>query len=218
MFRSGCCSFTRSAPLRRALARQLIVRTRSPGVHSRMSANSIAFALRARDLVADVRLRLVRREQRVQRLDARIDAQRLAPAEPLSQEWKPSRSVARTSSGPSANAPKRVAAQRQLERAALAGSEPDARGFGLAALSPRGQRHEDVDAVGADRRRELDRREHLLALERTLAVERSVAWRPRITGERRAATAASANGAASAISSTRPSTSPASSPTAARPA
>ena len=40
MFRSGYCSFTQSSP-RSAVARQLTRRTRSPGCHSRRSANSM---------------------------------------------------------------------------------------------------------------------------------------------------------------------------------
>jgi hypothetical protein len=39
-FRSGCASLTQSVP-RRALARQLIRRSRSPGVKGLRSANSI---------------------------------------------------------------------------------------------------------------------------------------------------------------------------------
>ena len=63
------------------VARQLMRRTRSPGAHSRMSANSMPSPLRPRGLVADEDLRLERREHRAQRLDARIDAQRLRRAD-----------------------------------------------------------------------------------------------------------------------------------------
>ena len=66
----------------RALARQLIERTRSPGANSRRSANSSPSPFCARDLVAGERLRGDRRDDPAQRLGQRVDAQRVRPVEP----------------------------------------------------------------------------------------------------------------------------------------
>ena len=74
VFRSGCWSFTQRLAAPRARAP---VDPPQPvaGLPRRTSANSIPVALRARHLVADEHLRLVRGQQRVQRLDARVDAE-----------------------------------------------------------------------------------------------------------------------------------------------
>jgi hypothetical protein len=128
-----------------------------------------AVALRARELVADERLRLERSEQRVHRLDARIDAQRLSSpcvrfprveAEAVARAQQHRADGKRTP----ARAAKRhvdVARARQHKRACIPAFHAE--------LTRNGQ--QKLDAIRTARRRELDRKRNEVALERAVAVE-----------------------------------------------
>jgi len=71
-----------------------------------------------------------------------------------------------------AERPPALAADRQLERAWLAGPEPERAQVASAGRELVGQRQQQLQAVDSQRRRELDRGDRLVALERPLPVER----------------------------------------------
>ena len=150
MLRSGCCSFTQSSR-RSALARQLTRRTRSPGCHSRRSANSIpsprarATWLPAKTCVssgATSERSVSSRRVDAQRLRARRAAPPTSEAEPVAgaDEHRPERERAPA-----------VAAQRQLER-----PRPRRRAGGRAAWPSLGRSSRGSGRTGRDGRRRAD--------------------------------------------------------------
>src|SRR5581483_8343665 len=82
-----------------------------------------AVALCARDLVPDEHLRLERRQQRVQRLDARVDAQRLASADAPFPGVEAEAVVRADERRAEDERPPADTAERQLERARVGRGE-----------------------------------------------------------------------------------------------
>ena len=119
--RSGCLSLTISSP-RRALARQLTDRSRSPGTKPRVSANSSPSALDAtHELPARAASRAALRGSAEARGAGR--SQRVGPTERPSQTSMPMRPRARTRRSPSSYGAPAVAAKGQGHRPLLPGSQ-----------------------------------------------------------------------------------------------
>ena len=119
-FRSACSSFTHSSP-RRALARQLIRRTRSPGTNCRRSANSIPSPFSRATRLPGEDLRLERRAGLLSRLGTRVDLDRELEVEAALVAARPKRSRAtgrprRRCTRPSARSESRYSSSRSPPR------------------------------------------------------------------------------------------------------
>ncbi len=137
-----------------------------------------------RDLVADEHLRLERRQQCAQRLDARVHAQRRLPAEPGLPRVE-AETVARTNENrPDRERAPALAADRHREHARLARREHDRPRIAHLRTELAGQRQKHVDAPAAVRRAQLERGLDVLALERTLAGEQERRLDLRVASER----------------------------------
>ena len=111
MFRSACSSFTHSSP-RRALARQLIRRGRSPGTNRRRSANSIPSPFSRATWLPENTWVSSGPQQRLHRLGPRVDLERLQPLEPRLVGEQPEPVVRAHEQVPIAYPPQRCACSR----------------------------------------------------------------------------------------------------------
>ena len=220
VLRSGCCSFTSSRTAAAGARAPVDLAHAVAGSPVADVGELHALALRTRDLVADVRFasradRAVRAASRPSDRRAAAHARRggspRSEAEPVfaPEEQRAERECRRSA---------RTAAAARASRDAPA-VRRTAMGSAVWARSTRGSCRNTSTRSAPDVRCELDACDDLLAFERAFTVEGERRLEIRRASRRGGADdAASANGAASAISSTRPRASPASRAIPARPA